>query len=392
MLQVIIPIIEVVSLFKLYGFNKSKYLLPLDVNLANIIEHAIYSLNITIDCKYFFIVNDHLTEVITFLNDICTKKSYNYEIIISNNLIEDFTSIVYEIINKLDINEPLLLSNADQILKWNSTKFFNKCQLYDSCKLRYNSSNTKEFIGIQYFKNAEYFINIYTHIFDKNLNIYHYDLDNDEHFYIIRDPNDYFNYLNNCGGYKMLIEPINNKSIIYKNNQVNIVYEIYNENIEISNKGFILLLEGNAKIIDNGVNNVTITKEMITTYNILTMNTCKFLHISYPELQINNTWNITNFTRGWLIGNFLPSIIKTTNFEVGLLTHKKDEKWAFHYHQYMTEINVLVSGSMKLNEKILQSNTIFTIYKNEIACPIFLEDCKILCIKVPSVVNDKVCI
>jgi len=58
----------------------------------------------------------------------------------------------------------------------------------------------------------------------------------------------------------------------------------------------------------------------------------------------------------------------------------------------MTEINILVSGSMKLNEKTINANNIFTIYQNEIACPNFLEDCKIICIKVPSVVNDKICI
>jgi len=444
MLQVVIPMAGIGSRFKSYGFNKNKYLLPLDTNLIIMIEYAICSLNINIPCKYIFIIRDDLTEVINILNEICTKKFYNYQIVIISELTEGPASTVYTAKNNFDLNEPLIVSNSDQVLNWNFTKFYDKCKSYDGCVLTYTPSydlvlnsvdkhsfihldtngkidecrekivlSNKALVGVHYFKTAKLFIDAYTYMIFKNLrapngefylslayqamiennyNIGYSELDIDEAFYPVGEPNDYFNYLNNFGGYKMLIEPINNKSIIYNNNQVNILYEIYNENIEISNTGFILILEGNAKSIDNSVNNVTITKEMITTNNILTMNTCKILHISYPELKMKNTWNIHDFTRGWFIGNFLPSIIKTTDFEVGLLTHKKDEKWAFHYHQYMTEINVLVSGSMKLNEKILQSNTIFTIYKNEIACPIFLEDCKILCIKVPSVVNDKVCI
>lgn len=98
---------------------------------------------------------------------------------------------------------------------------------------------------------------------------------------------------------------------------------------------------------------------------------------------------IEDFTRGWIIGNFAPSLLRTKDFEVALLSHKKDEEWPAHYHKVATEYNLLVSGTMLLNDRRLVSGDIFTIYPMEVAIPKFLSDCYVLCIKTPSVPGDK---
>ena len=89
------------------------------------------------------------------------------------------------------------------------------------------------------------------------------------------------------------------------------------------------------------------------------------------------------------MGHFSPSILDTTDFEIGLLSHKKGEVWPFHYHAEADEYNVLLKGKMLLNNHVLEPNTQFVLYKNEIACPFFLEDCQVLCIKSPSCPKDK---
>ena len=446
MLQVVIPMAGIEYRFKSYGFKKNKYLLPLDKKLVNMIEYAICSLNINIPCKYIFIIRDDLEEVINILKEICIKKEYYYEIFIINKLTEGPASTVYEAKSKFNLHDPIIVSNSDQVLKWSFDKFYEKSKLYDGCVLTYKPPynliinsvdkhsyihinengiidecrekivlSNKALVGVYYFKSAELFINSYEYMILKNLrgpngefdlalayqamidnkyNIGYCDLENDEAFYPVGEPNDYFNYLYSFGGYKMTVDKLINNNIIYQNNDINIIYQTYNENEIIVNNGIILILEGDAKIINT---NSYIYKEQFTTKDIVTLKHCSILNITYPYIKIdnkidNNIWEIKDFTRGWFIGNFIPSIIKTTDFEVGLLTHKQNEKWAFHYHQYMIEINILVSGSMKLNEKIIKKNSIFTIYENEIACPDFIEDCKIICIKVPSVVNDKICI
>lgn len=98
---------------------------------------------------------------------------------------------------------------------------------------------------------------------------------------------------------------------------------------------------------------------------------------------------IERMVRGWFIGDFEPTVYKTELFEVGCLTHKKGEFKAPHYHKEAVEINLLVSGSMTIQNKILNSGDIFVLDKNEIADPIFHEDCTVVVVKVPSIANDK---
>lgn len=92
--------------------------------------------------------------------------------------------------------------------------------------------------------------------------------------------------------------------------------------------------------------------------------------------------------KGWFIGDFEPSILKTKDFEVGLLTRYPGKETP-HYHAIATEYNILVSGKMIINDILLEPYTIFIIEPNEIVNPDILEECKILCVKVPSVPEDK---
>jgi quercetin dioxygenase-like cupin family protein len=98
---------------------------------------------------------------------------------------------------------------------------------------------------------------------------------------------------------------------------------------------------------------------------------------------------IEDFFRGWFIGDFEPSVYKTDAFEVGLLTHKKDEVWPKHYQKIATEFNVLVTGLMTLNEKQIVPGDVFIIKPKEVADVRFLADCTILVVKTPSVPGDK---
>jgi quercetin dioxygenase-like cupin family protein len=101
-------------------------------------------------------------------------------------------------------------------------------------------------------------------------------------------------------------------------------------------------------------------------------------------------YKIDDMTRGWFIGDFEPSVLRTKDFEVGVLTHNKGEDWPAHYHEFSTEYNLLLKGKMTIQKQELNEGDIFIIEKNEIANPIFLEDCKILVVKTPSVIGDKI--
>jgi quercetin dioxygenase-like cupin family protein len=96
------------------------------------------------------------------------------------------------------------------------------------------------------------------------------------------------------------------------------------------------------------------------------------------------------FKGGWFIGDFEPSVLRTPDFEVALATHKKGDIWPKHYHSIATEYNLLISGKMFLCGETINEGEIFILEKGEVADPQFLEDCKVLVVKTPSLPYDKI--
>lgn len=100
-------------------------------------------------------------------------------------------------------------------------------------------------------------------------------------------------------------------------------------------------------------------------------------------------FRIEDMTGGWFVGDFEPSALQTKEFEVGYKFHPKGEKWDTHYHKIITEVNFLIEGTVKIQNETFKTGDIFIIYPNEIADPEFIEDCKMVVVKIPSITNDK---
>jgi|TARA_R110000803_G_scaffold139117_1_gene205795 quercetin dioxygenase-like cupin family protein len=103
------------------------------------------------------------------------------------------------------------------------------------------------------------------------------------------------------------------------------------------------------------------------------------------------TYKLDDFYKGWIMGNFDPALIRTTEFEVGIHTHKKGGPSEPHYQLTSYEYNVIIKGKLIANEKTLSDGDIF-VYDPNIVCHVeFLEDTTIVCVKTPSVgPEDKV--
>ena len=93
-------------------------------------------------------------------------------------------------------------------------------------------------------------------------------------------------------------------------------------------------------------------------------------------------------THGWFVGGFEPTAFYTKDFEVNYRVHPAGSDWDTHYHTEVTEINLLISGRMTMQDKELVSGDIFIMEPWEITNPVFIEDCAIVCVKTPSK-NDK---
>jgi NDP-sugar pyrophosphorylase family protein/mannose-6-phosphate isomerase-like protein (cupin superfamily) len=461
-LQVVIPMAGLGSRFNEYGFTLNKYLLPINLDLDYMIEAAITSLSISssIECHYFFIINEqkgHDAELRQILHTICEKHGFSYTISSVAKLTEGPASTVNHIRNIIDMQLPLLVSNSDQILVWNFDKFMTSCQGYDSCVLTYHPPyqlllgatdkhsfvhinettgridecrekivlSDRAIVGTHYYTKADFFYDAYDHMVRNNIrapngefymslsnqamieqgrSVGYHDMDDNERFYPVGEPDDYFNYLYCIGGYQHSIKSLRPNDVFYQNDGYTIKYmNINNHEVNrIINPGLLILLSGSVHtrsnvgtIANSGTVTTYMTKYEITNDDVLIESDCELISIaidSHANLveHSKTVWSPSQFIRGWIMGQFTPSIINNEHVELGILTHNKGEKWGYHYHKECDELNVLLEGSMLMNNREIKKHDIFFIQKKQLGAPIFLENCRVLCIKYPSIPKDKI--
>lgn len=98
--------------------------------------------------------------------------------------------------------------------------------------------------------------------------------------------------------------------------------------------------------------------------------------------------NLKDFYRGWIIGKFDPSLL-AADFEVGITEHKQGEPHQDHFHKKFIEINVVLEGSVKINNQVYHKDDIFVLYPYEVSIAEFLTDVKILVVRNGSDPTDK---
>lgn len=101
-------------------------------------------------------------------------------------------------------------------------------------------------------------------------------------------------------------------------------------------------------------------------------------------------FKLSDTVGGWFIGNFENAAYKTKSAEASYKFHQKGEQYGWHYHEHLDEINLLVRGKMLVHGRELLPGDIFILEPMEIADPEFLEDCEVVCIKLPNFTNDKI--
>lgn len=99
--------------------------------------------------------------------------------------------------------------------------------------------------------------------------------------------------------------------------------------------------------------------------------------------------NLKNFVRGWLIGDFEPSLVKTSDFEIGIKRYNSGDTELAHYHKESIEYTIVVDGIIIMNGIIYKKDDIVVINKNEPATFECVEDAITVVIKTPHVKGDK---
>lgn len=102
-----------------------------------------------------------------------------------------------------------------------------------------------------------------------------------------------------------------------------------------------------------------------------------------------NKYNLSDFTRGWIIGDFEPSIFCTKDFEVMIRHYTAGEKETAHIHKIADEITVIVSGIFKMNNDTLQTGDIIHLSPGDATDFECIESGATTVIKMPSIIGDK---
>lgn len=347
-INVVIPMAGLGTRFSNAGFKNIKPLIPL--NGKTFIEWSIESVDFkTIETQFIFIIlsehhnllYNHLKTIKSDCIILCVTK-------LTRGAVE--TCLVAE--NYINNNEPLIITNCDQIFEWNKEKY------------------------IEYLKDS-----------NTEADVIVVESDNNKFSYIELDTNNY--------GIKLAEkEVISTNALVgihyWKNGKdfINSGKELINKNIRANNE-FYISLSYNILI----KNNVKVTcYKLGETEKYLSIGTPEqvYEYLDYKNLNIE-IFDLNKYNRGWIIGDFEPSLLKNTGVELAIMNKKKGiGANDYHYHEHCIEINVLIKGKMKINNKLIHENEIFIFNQNVPSIYEYLEDCTLVVFKNKKSNNDKI--
>jgi hypothetical protein len=100
---------------------------------------------------------------------------------------------------------------------------------------------------------------------------------------------------------------------------------------------------------------------------------------------------IDDFKGGWFIGDFEPTLLRTSDFEVGWKVHTRDEFIHPHIHEHLVEYNLLAHGEMRVNGRHLKPGDLFIFAKGErVDAEVLTDEAHVVVVKTPSIPSDKV--
>ncbi len=98
---------------------------------------------------------------------------------------------------------------------------------------------------------------------------------------------------------------------------------------------------------------------------------------------------LNEFTKGWIIGNFNPSLFETDEFEVAVKTYKAGDYEEAHFHSIATEWTIICKGKVQMNGNEFVEGDVITIQPGEATDFKVLEDTITTVVKIPCVKGDK---
>ncbi len=98
---------------------------------------------------------------------------------------------------------------------------------------------------------------------------------------------------------------------------------------------------------------------------------------------------IEDFTKGWFVGNFTPTLLATNDVEVAIKTYTRGEREGAHHHRVATEITAVISGRVAMLGRELGPGEVVLIPPGTSTAFEALEDSVTVVVKHPGANHDK---
>ena len=102
-----------------------------------------------------------------------------------------------------------------------------------------------------------------------------------------------------------------------------------------------------------------------------------------------NHARLGDMVKGWFVGGFEPTALKTDACEVAVKNYSAGEKEDAHYHKIATEVTLILSGRVRMLDQEWCAGDIVVLSPGEVTDFEALSDSTNVVIKVPGALDDK---
>jgi quercetin dioxygenase-like cupin family protein len=98
---------------------------------------------------------------------------------------------------------------------------------------------------------------------------------------------------------------------------------------------------------------------------------------------------LDDMVRGWFVGDFEPTVHRTSEVEVAIKSYRAGDAEERHVHKVATELTAVVSGFVRMEGRDLHAGDIVSIPPGQPSDFLALTDAVVVAVKLPAVAGDK---
>ena len=101
------------------------------------------------------------------------------------------------------------------------------------------------------------------------------------------------------------------------------------------------------------------------------------------------TGRLQDMFKGWFVGDFSPTVLRTQACEVAVKAYKAGEREDLHHHKVATEVTLILSGRVRMCGKEWGEGDIVVLEPGDATDFEALTDAVNVVVKTPGAKNDK---